>query len=435
MKILYAAKIQVLFCLFLFLISVKITAQSDACSAAPLLTVGATCSTTAYNVSQTFTNSTTDAPAPCSGTSYRDGWFSFTTDASTTAISIEGTSNRIMGLALYSGVCGSATLTQVACVIPGTANAALINVAVSTSTTYKLRIIRTNNANVNDMTGTICVYKFVPIANDNCSGAISLTANASTTCASSTSGTTVGATQSIAALTCAGFTGTADDDVWYKFVATGPTHTVTVVGATGFDAVVDLRSGACSGSTLNCSDATVGGGTETFTTSGLTSGTTYYVRVYSFGSGTYGNFTICVTTPPAGPANDNCSGAVAVTVNPSSTCSATTSGTTVSATQSQASCAGTSDDDVWYKFTATSATQTITVTANTLYDIVFQVFSGTCAGTLTSLGCIDDTVGTAAESVTLGGLTVGTTYYMRVYSYYGVTTDQGTFTICITTPT
>jgi len=144
------------------LFSKPATAQSDSCAAATALTVGTTCTTTAYNVATAFTNSTTEAPNPCSGTSYRDGWYTFTTDASTTYITIDGTSNRIMGLALYSGACGSGTLAPVSCNVPGTANASLTSVAVSPTTTYRLRIMRTNNANANDMTGTICVYKVVP---------------------------------------------------------------------------------------------------------------------------------------------------------------------------------------------------------------------------------------------------------------------------------
>jgi hypothetical protein len=273
-----------------------------------------------------------------------------------------------------------------------------------------------------------------PLTNNDCAGATPLTVNPTTTCTTNTAGTTIGATQSIPALSCASFTGTADDDVWFSFVATSTAHIVTVVGATGFDAVVDVRSGACDGTNINCADATTGGGTETVTVSGLTPGSTYYVRVYSYGSGTNGTFTICVTTPPPPPANDNCSGAVALTVNPSLTCSSTTSGTTVSATQSAAGCAGTADDDVWYSFVATGTSHDIAVAPGTLYDAVFQVYSGTCGGTLTSLACIDGTAGTSNETTTLSGLTPGTTYYVRVYSYYSAASDQGTFSLCVTTP-
>ncbi|RZJ34968.1 MAG: T9SS type A sorting domain-containing protein [Flavobacterium sp.] len=129
-------------------------AQSDACAGATALTVGGSCTTTAYNVSAAFTNSTTEAPFPCSGTSYRDGWYKFT-PASTGNVNIDVTSNRIVGVAVYSGSCGA--FSQVACTVPGTANASL-TAAVTASTTYYLRIMRTNNANANDMTGTVCLY-------------------------------------------------------------------------------------------------------------------------------------------------------------------------------------------------------------------------------------------------------------------------------------
>lgn len=432
MKNLYDNYIFFIFSLvFFFLPSGKINAQTDACSAATGLTVGTSCTTTAYNVTSAFTNSAAEVGNPCSGTSYRDGWYTFTTDATTTTVAINGTSNRNLGLAVYSGTCGSGTLTQVACNVPGTANASL-TATVSPSTTYYLRIMRTNNAVANDMTGTICVYKITPLANDNCSGAIVLTPGASCT---PTAGTTVGATQSVAAITCAGFTGVADDDVWYSFTAANTTQTITVVGGTGFDAVVDLRSGACNGTNMGCADATLGGGTETITASGLSVGSVYYVRVYGYGTATNGTFTICVNTPPAGPANDNCSGATALTVNPTGTCSASTSGTTVSATQSQAACAGSgADDDVWYSFTASGTTHAVTVTPGTLYDAVLQVFGGTC-GSLASLACVDATLTTAPETTTLSGLTAGATYYVRVHSYSAAAIDQGTFTVCVTTPT
>jgi hypothetical protein len=272
-----------------------------------------------------------------------------------------------------------------------------------------------------------------PLTNNECAFATVLTVNPTTTCTTNTSSTTVDTTQSIPAISCNGFTGTADDDVWFSFVAAGTAHTVTVVGASGFDTVVDVRSGACDGTNIGCADATFDGGTESVTLSGLTAGTTYYVRVYSYASSGFGTFTVCVTTPPAPPANDLCAAAVALTVNPALTCSATTLGTTVSATQSTAGCSGTADDDVWYTFAATSTSHNITATPGTLYDAVFQVFSGTCAA-LTSLACIDSTAGTSNETTTLSGLTVGATYYVRVYSYWNDAGDQGSFTLCITTP-
>jgi len=125
-------------------------------------------------------------------------------------------------------------------------------------------------------------------ANDNCSGAIALTVNAA-----ATNGTIVGATNSLVT----GCAGTPNNDVWYKFVATSAAyHTVTVVGSSGFDAVVDVCLGACNGTNIACADNTGTGGTEMLTLSGLTNGATYYVRVYDYfsGSPSTNNFTIKV---------------------------------------------------------------------------------------------------------------------------------------------
>jgi len=385
------------------------------------------------------------------------------------------------------------------------------------------------------------------LANDNCGGAIALTVNPTLTCSTTTSGTTVTATQSQAA--CAG---TADDDAWYTFVATATSHIVTVTPGTLSDAVLQIFSGTCGGTftSLACVDNTVGAATETTTLTGLSIGTTYYVRVYSYASASnQGTFTMCVTTQPActaptqaatfvlgatttttiaatfsgsangylvirsltnvapappvngttysaaniatlgagytfiqsgtatsiadsglspsatyyyfiyaysntactggpayntvapltgtgttvaTPANDNCPGAIALTVNPTLTCTTTTAGTSVNATQSQSGCLGTADDDVWYRFVATTTSHIVTVTPNTLSDAVLQVLSGTCGGTLTSIACVDSTVGSNPETTTLTGLTAGTTYYVRVYSYSS-SANQGTFSLCVTT--
>ncbi|MFN8237500.1 MAG: fibronectin type III domain-containing protein [Chitinophagales bacterium] len=62
-----------------------------------------------------------------------------------------------------------------------------------------------------------------------------------------------------------------------------------------------------------------------------------------------------------------------------------------------------------------------------------EAFSGTCGGTLTSLGCQNSTTGSAAEVLTVSGLSSGTTYFVRVFSNANGS-GQGTFTVCVTTP-
>ncbi|HBG70532.1 MAG TPA: hypothetical protein DDX57_07085 [Bacteroidales bacterium] len=261
---------------------------------------------------------------------------------------------------------------------------------------------------------------------DGCSAAsaIPITLN----CSSPVAGTTATATQTIA-----GCVGTADDDVWYSFTATATSHIITVTPSAGMDPVLQLFSGDCATLTsMNCMDQGFTGEAETIYATGLTIGVVYKIRIYhyftGFGSGT---FTVCITTAPPAPTNDNCSNATLLNVN--ATCVAT-AGTTVSATLSQTGCAGTADDDVWYRFVATNAVQTIQVTPTGTADLVLELFSGTCA-TLTSLYCVDQGFSGDAENISAVGLIPGTTYYIRTYDYY--TGNGGSiFNICIIgTPT
>lgn len=84
---------------------------------------------------------------------------------------------------------------------------------------------------------------------------------------------------------------------------------------------------------------------------------------------------------------------------------------------------GAANDDVWYSFTAKSVNPTISISGSTVANIRLQLYSGTCAA-LTSLSC-------GTTTITAAGLTVGTTYLIRIYS---TTNASGTFNICITDP-
>jgi hypothetical protein len=136
---------------------------------------------------------------------------------------------------------------------------------------------------------------------------------------------------------------------------------------------------------------------------------------------------------PAPPANNECATAVAI-----SQYTGPVSGTTVSATQSQAAevCAtftSSAANDVWYKFTALfNGNATIAVTnPATAFDAVIQCYSGAC-GSLVSIGCADATTEGGNETANLTGLVAGQTYYLRVYNFAGTTSADGSFTIGIT---
>ncbi|MBN2727723.1 MAG: T9SS type A sorting domain-containing protein [Bacteroidales bacterium] len=264
-----------------------------------------------------------------------------------------------------------------------------------------------------------------PPANDNCGGAIALTVNPDYACGTVTSGTVAYATQSSDAEGCFG---TSDDDVWYSFTATGTEHRISLINIAGSttDMYWSLYSGSCGSLTeLTCSDA------NSADVTGLSGGTTYYVRVYTYTStpGQNSTFDVCIGTPPPPPPNDECAGAIALTVNPDQSCAAVTSSYTNSATNSGISaCVGSgADDDVWFSFTATSTSHEFTIDniTGTSTDMVHEIFSGNC-GSLSSIACSDP------NTSIWGGFTIGQVYYVRVYTYF--TSGNASFDICVGTP-
>lgn len=263
-----------------------------------------------------------------------------------------------------------------------------------------------------------------------CSAATAITLNGS--CASGTiSDTTIDA--GTPALGC---TGTFNREGWYSFTISGAVYLsiVAEITVTNRNLMLQLISstGSCSGlsevacvNSVNSNSAQI----ETIVTT-LTTGT-YYLRVMNVGtSGTMALSSLCIRSVPA---NNECFAATALTVNPNATCTASTSSTSIGATQSAAGCTGSADDDVWFSFVATQGQHTVTVTPGTMTDVVFQAYSGNCSGLL-SLTCRNNTSGSSAENYTLTDLTMGNTYYVRVYSN-GTTTSAGTFSICVTSPT
>jgi len=284
------------------------------------------------------------------------------------------------------------------------------------------------NATVNSYTTELAPP---PPANDNICGAVSLSVSSGVTCTTLLTGqSTENATAGAAACTGTG----ADDDVWYSFVATSTSHIITLStsGAGSTDRVHQLYSSSdntCSGTltSITCSDP------ETSTTTGLTIGNTYFLRVHSYATGNFATYAICITTPPPPPANDLICGAVSLSISSGITCTTSLTGqSTQYATAGAAACTGTgADDDVWYSFVATSTTHIITLTSSGAgsTDRVHQLYSSsnnTCSGTLTSLTCSDP------ETSTTSSLTIGNTYFLRVHSYS--TGNFATYDICITTP-
>ena len=131
--------------------------QSDECATAPALTVGTSCVTSNWNVQSSWTTSGIANPG-CASANFRDGWFSFVATSATSNVNCTN-SNRTMAVAVYSS-CAAASLLACADAV-ATQGTETLNVPTVAGNTYYIRIIRTNNDNNNDMTGTICVTSTV----------------------------------------------------------------------------------------------------------------------------------------------------------------------------------------------------------------------------------------------------------------------------------
>lgn len=282
------------------------------------------------------------------------------------------------------------------------------------------------------------IITFAEVGAQNGTCATNILLNTSTTCVG-TAGTMFGAGTSgfptISAPNCAG---TPAYNVWYRFIATSTNQTITLsgLGAQFTTPAMQLLSGTCGGTmtSLYCATGT------TLYADNLTTGNTYYIRVYSATgpvptTACGGAFTICVTDPtPTPPPNDECAGAVTLPITGAS-CSSTIPGNVAGSTAStptalNAACGGgNSGYDVWYKFTAVnSGTTTITLSgvgAN-FTNRRMEAYTGACGALVYN---------TCSNTNTMNVTTVsGTQYYVRVASTtVGSPSVLGNFSICATT--
>ncbi len=170
---------------------------------------------------------------------------------------------------------------------------------------------------------------------------------------------------------------------------------------------------------------------------------TYYVRS-NCGAGVFSTWTVLTpTTFVTKPINDECLLATPITVNTGQVCLSgnNASGNTFGATASlpiltpplTGTGCGQTNRDVWYKFIATSVSQSITISnivptpSTATVNLNFGVFSGNCDN-LTKILC------STTNSINVPGLTIGDTYFIRVYNTAVAPTTFATFNICITSP-
>ncbi|MBV9956787.1 MAG: VCBS repeat-containing protein [Acidobacteria bacterium] len=217
------------------------------------------------------------------------------------------------------------------------------------------------------------------------------------------------------------------NSVWYKFTApsTGSLNIDTNgAGTISSDAPIAVFTGAAVDSlsklTENGSYVPFGYSRMTF---GVTSGTTYYIKVEGFGSLT-GTFTLNYTLTPASP-NDNFAAARSLYNFTGSilSISDTNVGATGEAGEPNHHGAATPINSVWFSWVAPSNVSMTFDTRGSNYDTILAVYTGAAVNSLTEITSNDDAPLTNTSRVTFAA-TAGTTYYIAVD---GFNNGTGTF--------
>ena len=223
-------------------------------------------------------------------------WYTFTGNGQLTTIEVATTAYDVE-MAITSGPCGA--LTNIACV-DGAGSIGIESYTFMSILGLDYYVYVADYSSFFPSSGSFTISNTcsAPITNDDCSAAIPLSVNLDLSCTSVTSGTVFGATPSVDPLATTCF-GTADDDVWFSFVATSTSHNLSLSNVAGsvtdmYHSVYDMGGGCPAlGVEIICSD------NDNSALNGLVVGNTYYVRVYTYTSlsGQNTTFDICLSTP------------------------------------------------------------------------------------------------------------------------------------------
>ncbi len=244
----------------------------------------------------------------------------------------------------------------------------------------------------------------LPPANDNCAGAITLTANAACVTFNNLHANTPQIQPSLNEL--------ARADMWYRFTAPAvpANQQLEIQSNADFSDIITLYQGTCN--TLQELSSNHKG--RSLDIPALTTGQTYFVQIAGTFATVEGNVCPKLQTKQVNaPANDDCIAASLVAIG-----GQCTSGSNGNATFSgrQPSCVVTADRDVWFKFTAPSS-GFVRLNSGAAFEHVMAIWEGNC-NNLNEVFCTKNPL-RCNGFVTVGNLSAGQTYYVQIASWNG----------------
>ncbi len=419
------------------IITLAAPVSNDECAGAIILPINenSSCDTSRSGNTGNCTQSFPSCVA--TGFDAKDVWYKFVATSTVHRVTVTPANGGNFISEVYKGSCTG--LVSVACVNSSNGSGepdvtVLQNLVVGN--TYYLRVWEYFGVSSPGYIFKICINTSSSLLNnDDCNNALEVLPSSSTAYGGSVTCHNFGATQSMA-----GCSGTAEDDVWFKFTATNARHRIMVNTNENMFPEFEVFNGSCGAlNSISCRYPGNGGSKDYIDAElyNLIPGNLYFYRVYgNSGSNVRTNISTYIITLPDPPLNDECTGAISIPVSNNSSCDTSWNGTIGYSSQSFPSCAlsGLDAKDVWYKFVPTSTTHKITLTPTNGTSLAFQIYSGNCGG-LVSVACVNTSNDFQAQEITiLSNLIIGNTYYIRVWDYYGGSSIYRTFKICINNP-
>ena len=382
-----------------------------------------------YQLAATTVGVTNEASGASCLTSNYGIWFTFVGDGTTNIFWFTPEASYDLEVALFSGSsCGS--LTPLGCIDGGLAGEAEgFTLTPTLGTRYYIHVAYWASFGTATDVGTFTVDRSCP-DNVTCATADALA------CGQTLMGSNFGAATAADGTGCT----IGDKGNWYTFVGDGQVTTLTAKSVTNYEFEMAVSYGTCGSQTnQSCTDINAGG-TESYTFTTV-AGRNYFVYIADDDAAGVdeGNFTLlrtCGNSCGNDTTNDYCSDPAILSQGGAGWSSSTTGTYTYDMPANTTSLfCGSIENNSWYQFTASAATEVFNftnVTNCTLgAGIQAQAFSvtkngsGCCTNLASVSNCMSNGT-TANATVTATGLTIGADYILMVDGFAG---DQCDFTV------